>query len=34
MNKRSEFLKKIENFEKKYKDEKNVPRPPIGLDGV
>ena len=28
MNKRSEFLKKIENFEKKYKDEKNVPRPP------
>ena len=28
MNKRSEFLKKIENFEKKYKDEKNVPMPP------
>ena len=28
MNKRSELLKKIENFEKKYKDEKNVPRPP------
>ena len=28
MNKRSEFLKKIEDFEKKYKDEKNVPRPP------
>ena len=28
MNKGSEFLKKVENFEKKYKDEKNVPRPP------
>ena len=28
MNKKSEFLKKIENFEKEYKDEKNVPRPP------
>ena len=28
MNNKSEFLKKIENFEKKYKDEKNVPRPP------
>jgi len=28
MNKRSEFLEKIENFEKKYKDGENVPRPP------
>ena len=28
MNERSEFLKKIEDFKKKYKNEKNVPRPP------
>ena len=28
MEKRSELLNKIENFKKKYKDEKNVPRPP------
>ena len=28
MEKRSELLKKVENFKKKYKDEKNVPRPP------
>ncbi len=28
MNDRSELLKKIEDFKKKYKDEKNVPRPP------
>ena len=27
MNKRSNFLKKIEKFKKKYKDEKNLPRP-------
>ncbi len=27
MKERSELLKKIENFKKKYKDEKNVPRP-------
>ena len=27
MNKRSEFLKKIEKFKKKYKDEKILPRP-------
>ena len=28
MNERSEFLKKIEDFKKKYENEKNVPRPP------
>ena len=28
MRDRSELLKKIEDFEKKYKDERNVPRPP------
>jgi len=28
MKERSELLKKIEDFKKKYKDEKNVPRPP------
>jgi len=28
MRERSELLKKIEDYEKKYKDEKNVPRPP------
>ena len=28
MNERSEFLKKIEDFKKKYKNVKNVPRPP------
>ena len=28
MEQRSELLKKIENFKKKYKNEKNVPRPP------
>jgi len=28
MKQRSELLKKIEDFNKKYKDEKNVPRPP------
>ena len=28
MNERSEFLKKIEDFKKKYKNEKKVPRPP------
>ena len=28
MKKRSELLKKIEDFKKKYKNEKNVPRPP------
>jgi len=28
MNDRYELLKKIEDFKKKYKDEKNVPRPP------
>ena len=28
MEKRSELLKKVENFKKKYKDEKDVPRPP------
>ena len=27
MNERSEFLKKIEDFKKKYKNEKNIPRP-------
>ena len=27
MNKREEFLKKIEEYKKKYKDEKNLPRP-------
>ena len=27
MNKRIEFLKKIEIFKRKYKDEKNLPRP-------
>jgi pyridoxamine 5'-phosphate oxidase len=27
MRKRKEFLKKIEEFKKKYKDEKNLPRP-------
>ena len=27
MNKREEFFKKIEEFKKKYKDEKNLPRP-------
>ena len=29
MNERSELLKKIEHFKKKYKNEKNVPRPPF-----
>jgi pyridoxamine 5'-phosphate oxidase len=28
MEKRSELSKKVENFKKKYKDEKDVPRPP------
>ena len=28
MKERSELLKKIEDFKRKYKDEKNVPRPP------
>ena len=28
MRERSELLKKIEDFKKKYKDDKNVPRPP------
>ena len=28
MKERSELLKKIENYKKKYKNEKNVPRPP------
>ena len=28
LNERSELLKKIEDFKKKYKNEKNVPRPP------
>jgi pyridoxamine 5'-phosphate oxidase len=28
MKERSELLKKMEDFKKKYKDEKNVPRPP------
>ena len=28
MKERSELLKKVENFKKKYKDEKDVPRPP------
>ena len=27
MNKREEFLKKIEDFKKKYKDDKILPRP-------
>ena len=27
MTKREEFLKKIDEFKKKYKDEKNLPRP-------
>ena len=28
MNNRNEFINKIKEFEKKYPDQKNVPRPP------
>ena len=31
MKKRSELLKKIEDFKEKYKNEKNIPRPPYWL---
>ena len=33
LDKRETFLEKIKEFEKKYPDQNNVPRPPIGLDG-
>ena len=33
LDKRATFLEKIKEFEKKYPDENNVPRPYIGPDG-